>query len=559
MDYIFDMAFLLDEGATVRRVEFGSSLGTDDTVRKACAALIGKQLADQPEIQWNKEKGEVIWLNRRFSYTLCSMLYGSCVLMRLEPVREKLMKAALDGSDDIIQLYSKDGMIQFFNKASKVFLGIPLKESAAGQQLLDVFNLDPDYSSVFTALKTQNSVYNRFDRYKSTTGKDLMTVVEAHPVFREDGSLLGAYSVERDMNSVKHQIPKLRHIEEILTSHMTDHLAGNRDVRYSFDNLIGSSKALQDAITLAKQMAVKDINILIQGETGSGKEIFAQSIHRFSSRRKEKFIAVNCAAFPESLIESMLFGTVKGAFTGSVDQMGLIEAANHGTLFLDEVNSMSPMMQAKLLRVLQEHTLQRIGSTKYIPVDVRVISSSNEDLYRLSENGKIRQDLFYRLASVVIEIPPLRSRMEDLPELVDYFIKNHPQYAGRPVRELTPAFWKRLREHNWPGNVRELFHILGYAMSVSSDGVLDEDDLPSYFLRHTEEKRPSSQPKPLESSTAEEKGLTELMDEFERNILWETYLACGKNVTKAAERLKMTRQNYQYHLRKFGIKTDQGR
>ena len=561
MESIFDIAFLLSESNFVRQVEFGSKLGEDPAVRKACALLIGQKLSEVSDLVFQVEEGVALWLDRRFSYTSFRMLYGSCVMLRQEPVREKLMEAALDQSPDVIQLYGRDGTILFFNKASKHLLGIPLKESLEGQNLLDVFHVDPNYSTILTVIKNLGSVHHRYDRYKSTTGKELMTVVEGHPVFREDGSILGAVSVERDMNAVKSQLAELKQAEEILTRHMKDRIGVSQEVRYTFADLIGSSKALQDAIGLAKRMAERDINILIQGETGSGKEIFAQSIHQYSSRRKEKFIAVNCAAFPEPLIESMLFGTVKGAFTGAGDQMGLIEAANHGTLFLDEVNSMSMAMQAKLLRVLQEHTLQRIGSTRYIPVDVRVISSTNEDAYAMSQSGKMRPDLFFRLASVIIEIPPLRSRLEDLPELVRFFIDRHPRFAGVAIREITPGFWQRLREHRWPGNVRELFHILGYAMSVSVNGVLDETDFPYYFLRHTkkEASEPNAKPQPLLTDATDGKGLTELVNEYERNLIWETYVACGKNVTKAAERLKLTRQNFQYHLRKFGIKEDKNK
>lgn len=560
MEVIFDIALLLSESGFVRQVEFGSKLGENSEIRTACKGLIGQKLSEVSSMVFQEGTGEVQWLERRFTYTSFRVFYGICLLLRQEPIREKLMEAVLDRSSNVIQLYAKDGTIQFFNKASKCLLGIPLKESVEGQNLLDIFHVDPNYSAILTVIRNLNNVHHRYDRYKSTTGKELMTVTEGYPVFRKDGSILGAVSVEQDMNSVKSQIAELKQIEGILTRHMTERFAASKDVRYTFDDLIGSSEALQNSIQLAKRMAEREINILIQGETGSGKEIFAQSIHQYSSRRREKFIAVNCAAFPESLIESMLFGTVKGAFTGSSDQMGLIEAANHGTLFLDEVNSMSPAMQAKLLRVLQEHTLQRIGSTKYIPVDVRVISSTNEDAYVMSQNGKMRQDLFFRLASVIIEIPPLRNRLEDLPELVHFFIANYPQYAGMPIRKITPGFWQRLREHQWPGNVRELFHILGYAMSVSKDGVLDESDFPYYFLRHAKKDSVSqqhSQSLVMEVSNKDEKGLTELVNEYEKSILWETYQACGKNVTKAAAKLHLSRQNFQYHLRKFGIKEEE--
>lgn len=200
-------------------------------------------------------------------------------------------------------------------------------------------------------------------------------------------------------------------MQQILLQHLSASLTPIKSTQYTMQDIIGSDPRLVSVKNLACKMALKDINILIQGETGTGKEIFAQGIHNLSSRKNEKFVAVNCAAFPETLIEGLLFGTAKDAFTGSTDKIGLIEEANHGSLFLDELNSMSLSMQAKLLRVLQEKTLRRVGSTKSIPVDVRIISSCNEDAYALSENGTLRRDLFYRLASVVVEIPPLRERL----------------------------------------------------------------------------------------------------------------------------------------------------
>lgn len=549
MTSIFDLAIFLGGDGVIFQVFFGMAW----TGQRDAAFYVGQKVGSLPGFIWNAKDMTLSYEGETYGYTSFGIPQGTCFLIKKEDIQKKLMAAALDASPDIIQLYTKSGGISFFNQTSRRFLGIPLEDSVEGQALLDVFSLDPDYSSVFTALKSENPVHHRYDSYKSTTGKELMTVVEAEPVFDEKGSLIGAFSVERDMKSVKTQLQVLHEVEAILMRHLTEDFTVKSDAHYTFDDFIGSSSVLRETLRLAQKMALRDMNILIEGETGTGKEILAQSIHQYSSRKKEKFIAVNCAAFPETLIDSMLFGTVKGAFTGATDKIGLIEAANHGTLFLDEVNSMSPLMQAKLLRVLQEKTLQRIGSTRSIPIDVRILSSSNEDVYRLSQEGKMRQDLFYRLSSLILEIPALRRRMEDLPELVQYFIDHHPHLTAQPIHELTSKFWRRLLEHDWPGNVRELFHILSYAISVSQNGILDERDFPSYFLRHSAplERKETGREEMDPVPAAVGRTFAEQMDDFERNLLWNTYLSCGKNVTKAAEALGLTRQNFQYHMKKF--------
>lgn len=513
-------------------------------------------MSQLPEMEWDLSANTVMWRRVCFEFErvpLTSDLDG--ILLRQENVREQLMEAALDTIDTGIQLYNADSSILFFNRASKQLVDISPEENVEGQTLMDIYAVDPDYSTTMTAMRIRAPVRRRFDTYKSTTGKDLMTVTSAFPVIK-GGRLLGGVALERSMKITQQQMQELQQILQTMTRHLSAAQSAGKETRYTLHDAIGSSPQLLSAIDLAAKMAPKDINILIQGETGTGKEIFAQGIHALSSRRNEKFVAVNCAAFPESLIEGMLFGTVKGAFTGSTDKVGLIEEANHGTLFLDELNSMSLGMQAKLLRVLQEKTLQRLGSTKYISVDVRVISSCNEDALALCENGQLRRDLFYRLASVIVEIPPLRERMEDMEELTWHYIRRHDEMCAQPVTQVDPAFWRRLQQHNWPGNVRELFHILHYAISDSEGGVLREENLPTYFRKLKCNIPQVSRPIPTTAVSTKpdfQRGLTPLIQEYERYILYEAYIACGKNATKAAALLKISRQNFQYYVKKYSL------
>ncbi len=548
------MLIRLDDRNKVQKVLFFPGF-EELSVRKKAGSLKGVELNQIPHFHLELEKGILVWEGCHFSCCQVKDEQGYLLLIWEENVCKQLLAAIVDHMTDALQLYDARGNIQFFNRAARKMMGLSLQDEIQGQHLLDIFAVNPQYSTTLTTLATRKPVNRRYDHYKSTTGKELMTINDGWPVFWSDGSLLGAVVREENVEMIKKEMIRLQENQQILVHHLTWQLNSSPQTRYTFEDIIGSSASLKEAVQLAKQMALKDMNILIQGETGSGKEMFAQGIHAFSSRNKEKFLAVNCAAFPETLIESMLFGTAKGAFTGAAEQAGLLETANHGTLFLDEMNSMSLAMQSKLLRVLEEKKVQRIGSTREIPIDVRVISSCNEDPFQLMEQGKIRRDLFYRLASVIIEIPPLRKRMGDLDELVNAFLQKHQENASQPIHTITPRFWKMLRNHDWPGNVRELFHILNYAVSMAQNGVLDTDELPSYFLRH-QGQRPKSFVSPVPEKAADYGlGLSGLVQEYEKKVLEEAYQHCGCNATKTAELLKISRQNFQYYARKYQLRT----
>ena len=368
-------------------------------------------------------------------------------MRRKEPSeRERLLEAALDQVPYGVQIYDQDAHIVFFNRASKEqLLGIPLDQTLQGQALLDVFAVRPDYSTTMTALRRGKAMNRRFDRYKSTIGVELNTITSAYPVAGEDGETLGCVTFERNLKMTKRLLETGQQDQQALLEHLPEVERSGPNTRYTLADLIGSSPGLVEAKELARKMAARDNNILIQGETGTGKEIFAQGIHNLSLRRRQKFVAVNCAAFPETLIEGMLFGTVKGAFTGSTDKVGLMEEANHGTLFLDELNSMSLGMQAKLLRALQERLIQRIGGTGYIPIDVRVIASCNEDAYALSvsEGGVLTgtefPGYFLRLQQSRPELPPAAEREEIAPASSHSFNQLVQNYQRRLILQAYQA------------------------------------------------------------------------------------------------------------------------
>jgi len=249
--------------------------------------------------------------------------------------------------------------------------------------------------------------------------------------------------------------------------------------RYRFENIVGLSPKMVEVYRLAARAAATDATVLVQGETGTGKELVARAIHYGSGRAERPFVAVDCTALPEGLFESELFGHERGAFTGAVTtKRGLLELAHGGTAFLDEAGDLSPALQAKLLRALQEREIRRVGAGETIPVDLRVIAATNRDLLRRVEAGEFREDLYYRLSVVTIPVPPLRERPEDIPLLAQHFLEKQARAAGAAVRAIAPEALERLARQPWPGNVRELENVIARAAALSSAPVLTPEDFP---------------------------------------------------------------------------------
>ena len=256
--------------------------------------------------------------------------------------------------------------------------------------------------------------------------------------------------------------------------------------KYKFENIIGSSVKMQQVYNLIAKVADTDSTILIQGESGTGKELVARALHFNSRRQHHPFVAINCSALPENLLESELFGHKKGAFTGAVlDKMGLFEEAHHGTLFLDEINSMAQPLQTKLLRVLQERQIRRVGDTKIIPINVRVLAASNESLQKKIASGGFREDLYYRLAVIPIEIPPLRERLDDIPLLTQHFIQKIAIQNDTPLARIEEDALVALSQYAWPGNVRELENAIERACALCDESVIRVSDLPVQVTHRT--------------------------------------------------------------------------
>ncbi len=323
---------------------------------------------------------------------------------------------------------------------------------------------------------------------------------------------------------------------------------------FGFDKLIGAGEAMRRVFETIQKVAETDLSVMIRGESGTGKELVAQALHTTSSRRSRPFVAVNCAAINRELVESELFGHEKGAFTGADRRrIGRFEAAQGGTIFLDEIGDMSAETQAKVLRVLEERQLERVGSTETIEVDVRVVCATHRDLEEEIAAGNFREDLFYRLKVVEIELPPLRERIEDFGALSDRFLRQVAERLERPKKELGSAALARLARHPWPGNVRELRNVLERAAVLAPGSEITEED-----LQLDSPATPSARSAPgLELPFADAK--RETIERFERVYLSEALRENEGNVSRTAGAIGMVRQSLQQKIRELGLKADEFR
>ena len=319
-------------------------------------------------------------------------------------------------------------------------------------------------------------------------------------------------------------------------------LKGLLSERYDFSNIVAKSQKMQKVLEAVAQIANIDSTVFIHGESGTGKELIAKAIHLASERKDKPFVAINCAAIPEALLESKLFGHEKGAFTGAVrSTKGLFAQAHEGAIFLDEIGDMSLSIQAKVLRVLQERQFYPLGSEKLVEVDVRVIAATNKDLEDQVKQGLFREDLFYRIHVIPIYLPPLRERKEDIPPLADHFLKKFSQQMKKDIKGLSPSALQRLMLHDWPGNARELENTIEYAVAMAQREILTDE-----YILQTKEAFPNEPLKPLK----------ELRDDFEKSYLIHLLEICKGNVSQAAKVAGKYRADFYDLLKKHDLKLE---
>jgi len=421
-------------------------------------------------------------------------------------------------------------------------------ESMARQDVLhkplsEVFQFPSGHeSTLLTCLRTGNSIRNTRQTYFNDKQKEITTINNTYPIM-ENGQIVGAMEIANDVTKMERLI--------------RENLLQKNGSRYTFEQIIGRSTPILDVIENAKRAARTSSSVLVVGETGAGKELFVQSIHNASLRASGPLISQNCAALPDSLIEGLLFGTARGAFTGAIERPGLFEQAEGGTLFLDEINSLSMPLQAKLLRALQEKSIRRIGDTKDRSIDVRIVAAINEDPVEAIANQHLRKDLYYRLGVVTLFLPPLRERKEDIAVLASHFIEKYNELFQMEVTGVSEEVMHFFLEHDWPGNVRELQHLIEGAMNLMVDETtIRYEHLPLHFLRRSpataviEPQAPTS----VLSFTEDGRSLKETMQDFETAYIHHVVDKYNGNISRAAKELQISRQSLQYRLRKLGIR-----
>ncbi|MDR4886094.1 sigma 54-interacting transcriptional regulator [Fredinandcohnia sp. QZ13] len=452
-------------------------------------------------------------------------------------IGEELVIAILDSIDEAIHVVNEEGITIFYNQVAAEHDGLS-REEVLGKHLLEVFpSLNEDSSTLLKVIRTKQPIFHLPQTYKNKWGKLIDTVNTTLPI-KINGTFIGAVEIGKDYSKIKDLSNKLMDLQSKVrgVSKKPNEIYG---AKYTFHDILTKN----EHFNLVKQQATKVANssstVLVYGETGTGKELLVQAIHNESARRQAPFIAQNCAALPESLLESILFGTVKGSYTGAIDRAGLFEIAHGGTLFLDEINSMPLELQSRLLRVLEDGMVRRIGSPKAFQVDVRVIVALNKYPSECVMAGELRPDLYYRLNVFSLEIPPLRERIGDIPYLVDYFIGIYNHSFQKNVSKVDDEVLDLFVRYKWPGNVRELKHIIEHAMIMAEGENLTKKLLPNHLV---DSQAIVSSP-PL-------RPLREAVKETENTLIEAAMKKSGGNINKAAKLLEIPRQTLQYKLQK---------
>ena len=317
--------------------------------------------------------------------------------------------------------------------------------------------------------------------------------------------------------------------------------------KYEFRQMIGKSKKIQEVFDLIEKIAPTDSTVLITGESGTGKEMAARAIHDLGPRREKPFVSLNCGALPENLLESELFGHAKGAFTGAIaNKKGMFEVAEKGTLLLDEIGEMSPMTQVKVLRALQERTIRQVGGTQEIPVDVRIICSTNQNLKEMIERGEFREDLFYRLNVLSLVMPPLRERNEDIPVLISHFLNKYSDKMGRPKKRIIPSVLARFESFSWPGNIRELENVIERIVAIEERETITLESIPLELYGSPNQEEPSLK---MESGF----NLNKTLDSLSSGYAQEALDASNGNLKLAADMLGINYRSMRYMIEKFGL------
>lgn len=435
----------------------------------------------------------------------------------------RVLEAVFDHLSDAVVLYDADMNINGVNRSAELMFGMSA-DHMVGMRCNDIFkcaNCENECGMLVGI--NQPTMANGTIRFRTDTGRERMAIIRTTHLHDEQGQLAGAVATIKDIT------------EEFLPQ--------RRD-------MVAESQPMRDIYTFVRRVAASEAStILIEGENGTGKDMVAKTVHYSSMRQAEPFIAINCAAIPETLLESELFGFEKGAFTDArAQKRGLFELADKGTLFLDEVGEIPLMLQVKLLRVLEEQTFRRLGGLKDIKIDVRVIAATNRNLREAVKEGAFRQDLYFRLNVIHIEIPPLRDRRADILPLVHHFIEIYNHKFKRQILGVTPEAEQLLLHHDWPGNVREVRNAVERAMILEDSPNITTTSLPLTLAKDVDSMAAAA----AQTEFFPEGGVS--LQETEKHLLVRALEKTGGNQTQAARLLRITRDTLRYKMKKFNLR-----
>lgn len=454
-------------------------------------------------------------------------------------LRDKIDKiVSLGNIIDGITLTDEHGIVQYYTNF-RPDVNTLREQEIIGRSILEIYpSLNENSSSIMRVIKTGMPVkeYQTMAAYKKDPISGYNVTL---PIF-ENKKLIGVVEFSQYCN-----FPHER--ERISIS------SGNTNSGpqlFTVDDIITESRAMTELKEKLIQSSRTDSTVLICGETGTGKELVAQSIHSSSPRKSKPFIAQNCAAIPNTLLEGILFGTSKGSYTDAIDRPGLFEIANGGTIFLDEINSMDLSLQAKILKAIEEKKTCRVGSFSPKSFDIKIVAALNKDPIQCIKDGTLREDLFYRLGVVMLSIPPLRERRRDIFVLTEYYIKLYNDIMNRSISGISPDVEDLFLNHNWPGNVRELKNCIEGAFNVCRSRIIELRDLPAYIRDY--DNSVAKRTKALDTIDSEQINLSEMVDAYEKSLI----LRCMEetnNMAEVAKKLGISRQSLKYKTDKYGI------
>ncbi len=438
---------------------------------------------------------------------------------------DQLLQSILNSISEGVMTLDKDWRVASWNRAAEKITGFH-KEEVLGADCSRILRspLCKENCPVDRALYCGHPCQDVAVSIRNKRNELIHLLVNAAPLYDQQGKIIGGIETFRDVS-------KSMWMQEELQR------------QYGYTTIVGQSEAMKKVYETLGDLMNTDTTVLIQGESGTGKELIARALHFYGQRKDRPFVAINCSALPEGVLETELFGHAKGAFTGAIrDHVGKFELANGGTLFLDEIGEISPAIQVKLLRVLEEREFQRVGDNRSIKVDIRLITATNRDLYKMVLDGSFRDDLFYRLSVFPLHLPPLRDRVEDIPLLISHFIRKFNKQMGKNIQGIADKVLELVESYSWPGNVRELANAVEHAFVHAKGALIYPSDLPGRLVNSdvSQLKRPTAPPQ-------------HKLNLVERQLIVRELEASNWRKTVAAKRLGMSRATLWRKMEKYGI------